>query len=66
MSTKRGSGTTPLDRLKTHYDDVDLTCPKCGYEDADGHWRVQTSGKEVHYQHLCPSCGASRRRTIRL
>lgn len=66
MSIDRGTGTTALDRLGAHYDDVDLTCPKCGHEDTEGRWRAKTTGREVHYQHLCPSCGAIRRRTIRL
>ena len=66
MAVERGGGITALDRLKSHYDSVDLTCPKCGYEDTGGKWRVQTTGNTVLYQHLCPSCGANRQRTIRL
>lgn len=66
MAADRRAGTTALDRLRTHYDSVDMVCPKCGYEDTDGKWRSEMSGKRVDYQHLCPSCGAIRRRTIRL
>ena len=57
---------TALDRLRAHYDDVDLRCPECGYVDEDGGWRATTSGDRIDYRHLCPSCGAVRRRTYRL
>ncbi|EJN60775.1 HVO_0649 family zinc finger protein [Halogranum rubrum] len=66
MAVDRRAGTTALDRLRTHYDSVDMVCPKCGYEDTDGKWRSEMNGSRVDYQHLCPSCGAIRRRTIRL
>jgi predicted RNA-binding Zn-ribbon protein involved in translation (DUF1610 family) len=66
MAADRGSGTTALDRLRTHYDNVDMVCPECGYEDSDGSWQSEMSGKRIDYRHLCPSCGAIRRRTIRL
>lgn len=65
MAAERRSGTTPLDRLRSHYDDVDLKCPKCGYVDESGKWRVTMTGGRVDYHHLCPSCGARRTRTVR-
>ncbi|MFB6131556.1 MAG: HVO_0649 family zinc finger protein [Salinigranum sp.] len=66
MGAKRAAGTTALDRLCAHYDDVDLRCPKCGYEDERGRWQAWTTGRRIDYRHVCPSCGAIRRRTLRL
>ncbi|WP_435365608.1 HVO_0649 family zinc finger protein [Haloarchaeobius sp. DYHT-AS-18] len=65
MSAHTRRGASAFDRLTTHYD-VDLVCPKCGNEDAEGHWKAQTDGGTVRYTHLCPSCGEIRQRTLRL
>ncbi|MFC7081867.1 HVO_0649 family zinc finger protein [Halorussus caseinilyticus] len=56
----------PFERLRTRFDRDDLECPKCGYDDADGRWLVETTGGRIQYRHLCPSCGHVRRRTFRL
>ncbi|QCJ47460.1 HVO_0649 family zinc finger protein [Haloprofundus halophilus] len=60
------SGTTALDRLRSHYNRVDLRCPQCGYRDEDGQWTARTTGSQVLYRHVCPSCGEIRTRTLRL
>lgn len=60
----RGSGSTPLDRLQAHYEDVDMTCPDCGYADEDGAWQADTDGCQIRYRHVCPSCGEIQTRTI--
>lgn len=60
------SGTTALDRLGKHFDDVDLVCPDCGYEDREGGWQAATAGLRIHYRHVCPSCGSIRTRELRL
>ena len=65
MPVRRGSGTTPLDRLKAQYD-RDLRCRECGYLDEDGAWQARTSGDRVSYRHVCPSCGTIEKRTLRL
>jgi predicted RNA-binding Zn-ribbon protein involved in translation (DUF1610 family) len=65
MSTYR-RGTSALDRLKDRYDDEEVVCPECGYEDEPGSWQVETTGSRVYYRHLCPSCGSRRTRVIRL
>ncbi|MFC4550682.1 MULTISPECIES: HVO_0649 family zinc finger protein [Halorussus] len=59
-------GSTPFERLTSHFDDEDLVCPDCGYEDEGGHWKAATSGDHVLYRHLCPSCGTVRKRTFEL
>ena len=64
MASKRGTGLTALDGLRSHFDDAAATCPKCGYED-DGGWQASTTGDRVLYRHVCPSCGAIDRRTLR-
>ena len=64
MHRERRPGATPLDRLGSHFDDVDLVCPDCGYDDADGRWMTETSGDRVRYRHVCPSCGSIRQRTL--
>ncbi|MFC7165583.1 HVO_0649 family zinc finger protein [Halospeciosus flavus] len=66
MATGRRSGNSAFDRLASHYDDVDLTCPACGYEDEDGRWQKKVRGKRVTFSHVCPSCGEVRTRTIDL
>ncbi|NHN60757.1 MULTISPECIES: HVO_0649 family zinc finger protein [Halorussus] len=58
-------GLSPFERLRSRYEDEDLVCPKCGYDDADGRWLAATAGDRVQYRHLCPSCGYVRRRTFR-
>ncbi|UPV98793.1 hypothetical protein M0R88_09635 [Halorussus gelatinilyticus] len=66
MSHRNDVGSTPFDRMASHMDREDLDCPECGHEDEDGRWRVQTSGGRVRYTHVCPSCGAIRKRTYDL
>lgn len=66
MSRSRTGGCSPFERLRSRYEDADLRCPKCGYDDADGKWRAETAGDRVRYRHRCPSCGHVRRRTFRL
>ena len=55
---RQPSGTTAFDRLRDRLDRESRRCPSCGYEDADGRWRADTSGDRVRYAHECPSCGA--------
>jgi predicted RNA-binding Zn-ribbon protein involved in translation (DUF1610 family) len=66
MSRSRNGGLTPFERLRSRFEEQDLVCPKCGYDDADGKWLAETSGNRIQYRHLCPSCGHIRRRTYRL
>lgn len=57
---------SPMEWLRSHYDEEELTCPDCGYEDEEGSWVSETNGKQVHYFHECPACDAVREHTIRL
>lgn len=59
-------GTTPFDRLRSRYENVDMRCPECGYEDEDGEWLSTTDGSQVLYRHVCPQCGSVRKRTYTL
>ncbi len=59
-------GTTALDRLRARYDAEERICGKCGYDDDEGGWQVETTGSRVLYRHVCPSCGAIERRELRL
>lgn len=65
MAAGSTDGTTALDRLTAHYE-KDLVCPKCGHEDDSGHWKARTSGSTILYRHVCPACGAIRKRTLKL
>lgn len=56
---------SPFDRLRAKFDESELECPACGYE-ADGGWRVSTSGSRVQYQFVCPTCDAVETRVMRL
>lgn len=58
-------GRSALDGYRIRLD-RDLTCSKCGYDDADGEWQAATSGDRVQYRHVCPACGAIRMRELRL
>ena len=64
--TRRGSGSTPFERLNARYDDEELTCPKCGYVDDDVSWQTEADGRRINYRHLCPGCGYVRTRTVTL
>ena len=66
MSHQRSGGISAFERLKSRYESVDLQCPKCGYDDEGGSWQAATSGDRIDYKHICPSCGAIRRRTFHL
>ena len=66
VMSRRSTGSTPIDRLGSHYENVDVTCPDCGYVDEDASWTVKGNGKRVDYQHRCPSCGQNRIRTLAL
>lgn len=65
MSRSQG-GSSVIDRLTSQYEGKDLTCPECGYHDEEGEWRASTNGRRIDYQHLCPSCGNNRIRTVTL
>jgi uncharacterized C2H2 Zn-finger protein len=56
---------SPFDRLRKHYEDTTLRCPKCGYVDDEGEWRVTARGGQVHYQHVCPRCDAIDTRVLK-
>ncbi|WP_303659904.1 HVO_0649 family zinc finger protein [Haladaptatus salinisoli] len=64
--THTAEGTTPFERLTSHMEGEDLVCPDCGYEDNGGEWKAKTNGSQILYRHLCPSCGAVRKRTFDL
>lgn len=49
---------SPFEQLRSHYEEGDLACPECGYEDTEGEWET-TTGDTVRYRHLCPSCGST-------
>jgi predicted RNA-binding Zn-ribbon protein involved in translation (DUF1610 family) len=51
---------SPLERLKRHYDQEELVCPECGFEDEEGAWEAEADGAQVLYRHTCPKCGAER------
>jgi len=57
---------TAFEQLKRYYDQKELLCPECGYEDDEGAWESETDGRVVEYFHECPSCGAVREHTIEL
>ncbi len=63
MATR--SSQSPFDRLRQQYEKKQHKCIKCGYYDRDAHWRVNKRGHEVHYQHMCPSCGSTDTRVLR-
>lgn len=66
MSHPDNVGATPFERMASHMKREDLVCSECGHEDEGGSWRARTSGGQVRYSHVCPSCGAIRRRTYDL
>ncbi|MFC7081452.1 HVO_0649 family zinc finger protein [Halorussus caseinilyticus] len=66
MSELEDIGSTPFDRMASHMEHEDLVCSECGYDDEDGSWRARTTGGQVLYTHVCPSCGAIRKRTYHL
>jgi len=66
MANSNPGGLSPFERLRSRFEDEDLVCPKCGYDDEDGKWLAATGGDRIQYRHLCPSCGYVRRRTFRL
>jgi len=53
-----------LERLTEYYDDTELVCSECGFEDEEGHWRSETDGGVVEYTHECPECGAVGEHTL--
>ena len=57
---------SPFERLRQKFENSELRCRECGYVNEDGGWRVTTSGSRVTYQHLCPTCGATDTREMRL
>ena len=65
MSHQGGIGTTTLDMLRERYNDTRMRCAACGYDDADGEWTAATTGSEVTYEHVCPSCSYVDRVVIR-
>jgi len=66
MSVQRPLGTSALERLGSHLDAEDRTCPACGHVDADGRWEARAAGGSVVYRHDCPCCGMSVTRTVRV
>ena len=66
MTDHEDIGATPFERMESHMEHEDLVCPECGHEDDGGSWQAQTTGSQVLYSHVCPSCGAIRKRTYNL
>ena len=56
MSYQNRLGTTTLDSLRERYNETRMRCTACGYLDADGEWAAATTGGEISYEHVCPSC----------
>lgn len=65
MATRGGLGDTPLNRLRERYDRTRMRCSACGYLDTDGRWSAATTGREITYEHECPSCRYTDRVVIR-
>lgn len=66
MAIRGTIGSTALDRLRDRYERTDKKCPDCGFVDTTRNWTSMTNGREIVYEHVCPSCGASREHTFRL
>lgn len=66
MVSYRMTGQTPLERIRVRYENTEKKCPECGYVDEDGNWTSETDGQQLMYQHVCPSCDASREHTFDL
>lgn len=60
------NGPTPLERLHRRYEATDKKCSACGYVDEGKNWTGKTNGREIVYEHVCPSCDAERDYTYRL
>jgi hypothetical protein len=60
------AGSSPIDRLASHYEDRDVTCPECGFVDEDATWKAKTNGRRIDYRYICPCCGDIRIRTLTL
>lgn len=59
-------GHSAFEQFRRKLDDSERRCRHCGYTDAEGGWRVTTSGSRVQYQHVCPKCDAIDTRELRL
>jgi ribosomal protein L32 len=66
MSVDRPSGPSALDGLRYYLDRAAPRCPECGHVDTGRGWQAETSGGRVRYRHVCPSCGATDERVIRI
>jgi predicted RNA-binding Zn-ribbon protein involved in translation (DUF1610 family) len=62
----RDDTRSAFDQLRQYYDQSELVCPDCGFEDDEGSWEGETDGSQVHYFHECPSCGSVREHTVSL
>ena len=60
------AGVTSLARLRRRYETTEKKCPDCGFVDESGNWTSRTDGRRIVYDHVCPSCGASREHTFEL
>ena len=58
--TPWNTGGSTLDRLRERYEQTDTKCTACGHVDTEGNWTTEADGAEMVYNHVCPSCGASR------
>ena len=56
MATNGDIGVTTLDSLRERYNETRMRCTACGYLDVDGQWTAATTGGEISYEHVCPSC----------
>lgn len=66
MTSHGITGSTPLERLLHRYETTDTKCPNCGYIDDEPNWTSQTEGKQIVYNHTCPSCGDERQHVFTL
>jgi len=55
-----GENRSPFERLTEQYDNEEIVCQECGFEDEPGTWDAETDGATIVSHHTCPNCGAER------
>ncbi len=67
MPSHINAGVTPLERLRSRYENTETKCTECGYvDDERENWTSRSNGRRIVYHHVCPSCDAGSEHVFRI
>ena len=57
---------SPIETLRSRYDQLEDTCPWCENKYIEKSWQVMHMDAEIRFKHICSTCGAERQQVVSL